>query len=55
MFDAIGNVVQHLSDNQTQSGTHSTIIETTKLSNGIYFIDVTIGEETISKKLVLIK
>ncbi|MDB5227390.1 MAG: peptidase protein [Bacteroidota bacterium] len=55
LFDGIGNLVTSILDKKLQSGKNSTVIETSSLSSGMYFIEVKLDSEIVSNKIVLIK
>jgi hypothetical protein len=55
IYDALGNLVQQILENEHSAGNHSDVIETTAITSGIYFIEVSIAGNRTSNKLVLIK
>jgi hypothetical protein len=55
IYDALGNLVQQILENERSAGNHSDVIETTAITSGIYFIEVSIAGNRTSNKLVLIK
>lgn len=55
LFDITGDLVQKVLDRKLQSGNNSSHIETSQLSNGIYFLEIKIGYETLNLKLVVAK
>lgn len=55
VFDVIGNEVATLVNQEKPAGYHSVTFEAGKLSSGIYIYQLTAGEMTFTKKLILTK
>jgi photosystem II stability/assembly factor-like uncharacterized protein len=55
VFDALGNIVLNLYDEETLSGTYELKIDGSNLSSGIYFYQLQAGNFIETKKFVLIK
>jgi len=55
VFDVIGNEVATLVNQEKPAGYHSITFEAGKLSSGIYIYQLTAGEMTFTKKLILTK
>lgn len=54
LFDALGNRVEVISDNASLSaGTHTENISTAELANGVYFVSVTTGQTTITRRIAV--
>jgi hypothetical protein len=55
VFDALGNIVLNLYDEETLSGTYELKIDGSNLSSGIYFYSIHSGSFFETKKMMLIK
>lgn len=55
MYDLLGNKVKSVLSEQVAAGVNTTTIETSALSNGIYFIKVKAGIETQTFKVIVVK
>ncbi len=56
IFDAMGNKVMSLINDDIQSaGTKTTPIDVTKLANGTYYVYLTVGNETFTKTLNVVR
>jgi hypothetical protein len=54
-FDLLGRKVATILDDQMESGTHSAAWDCSELSSGIYFYRLTAGDESVVRKMTLIK
>lgn len=54
LFDAIGNLVTSVLDKK-QSGKNLTVVETSSLNSGMYFIEVKLDDQIVTNKIILIK
>jgi hypothetical protein len=52
-YDAIGNILLTTDKIKMNSGSHSERINTSGLSNGVYFVRVITGEGTVTSKAIL--
>lgn len=55
VYNLVGEKVYSVSQGQMAAGVHSVIVEGTNLSSGMYFVNVTAGEKTYTKKVTLNK
>jgi hypothetical protein len=55
VFDAIGNEVAELVDEQLKPGIYKVNFEGSNLASGVYFYKLTAGDFTASKKMILAK
>jgi hypothetical protein len=55
VFNAMGSLVQTNGTNSMNAGTQKLTFDGTELPNGIYFVNVVIGEQVITKKVSLLK
>lgn len=55
IYNLVGEKVYSVSQGQMAAGVHSVIVDGTSLSSGMYFVNVTAGEKTYTKKVTLNK
>ena len=55
VFNLVGEKVYSVNQGQMAAGVHSVIVDGTSLSSGMYFVNVTAGEKTYTKKVTLNK
>jgi flagellar hook assembly protein FlgD len=55
VYNSIGKLVYTLNDKDYSAGTHTIAIDGNELNNGMYFVNLKIGENTYKQKLVLTK
>jgi len=55
LYNVLGQVVFHKTQQQYHSGSHKLTIDGSTLSTGLYFIKMTIGQEQSIQKLMLVK
>ena len=55
VYNSIGKLVYTLNDKDYSAGTHTIAIDGHELNNGMYFVNLKIGENTYKQKLVLTK
>ncbi|MCE1165373.1 MAG: T9SS type A sorting domain-containing protein [Bacteroidetes bacterium] len=55
IFDAAGRVVKVITDDKMQPGSYEAVWDASGNASGIYFIRMTVGNTSFSKKIVLIK
>ncbi len=55
IFDVLGNEVASLINNQMEAGEHSVNFNASSLSSGIYYYQITAGNNIATKKLMLLK
>lgn len=55
VFDMLGRVVATLVDGRVTAGNHQVEFDASGLSSGVYFYQLTAGEVSVSKKMLLIK
>ena len=55
IYDAIGREVETLLSESMTAGTYTVTYDASKLKSGIYFYNITSGNFTDTKKMVLVK
>jgi hypothetical protein len=55
VYDVLGNEVATLINEEKPAGSYSINFDANKLSSGIYFYQIKVGEFTATKKLILLK
>ena len=55
VYDALGRSIRKLLDNYTNVGKHEIIFDGTTFSSGVYYYQLKIGNNIITKKMLLIK
>lgn len=53
LFDITGNLVQTVIEQKLEPGSKSTKVETSKLGNGIYILEIKMGIDVVKRKLVV--
>lgn len=55
VFDALGNLVEtSVSSGTMQAGSHTTKINTVNYASGIYFVSITCGDATVTRKMTIV-
>lgn len=55
VFDALGNLVEtSVSSGTMQAGSHTTKINTSNYASGMYFVHVTCGDATVTRKMTVV-
>jgi len=52
VYDAIGKIVANHDMNNQATGQHSVTIDLSHLSNGLYIVNLTVGSQVISKRII---
>jgi len=55
VHNAVGQVVYSINKGQLSAGTHNMTIDFSSLESGFYFVNVTVGTTTVSKKITSVK
>jgi len=55
VFDVLGREVANLADGVYEAGKHEITFDASKLPSGVYFYNLTTGNNSISKKMLLVK
>ena len=55
VFDVLGREVAALVDGEMQPGNHEVTFDGSRLSSGLYFYRLTVGQVTFTKKMVVLK
>ena len=55
VYDIMGREVLLISDAKTDAGKHTIEIDATNWPPGIYFYKATIGKQTVTKRMVIVK
>ncbi len=55
VYDVLGNEVASLVNSQTEAGEHSVNFNASNLSSGVYYYQITAGNNVATKKLMLLK
>ena len=55
IYNIGGQMVENLVDNYLNSGSHSVTFDGSNLPSGVYFYKLTIDENSITRKMVLLK
>ncbi|NCS90373.1 MAG: T9SS type A sorting domain-containing protein [Ignavibacteria bacterium] len=55
VFDVLGNEVAELVNNWLEAGTYKVTFNASSLSSGIYFYKLRAGDNSLMKKLILIR
>lgn len=55
VYNMLGEVIQTINPGQLSSGLHTISMDASKLNNGVYFVKITAGSSSVSKKVVVEK
>ncbi len=55
VFDTKGRVLKNLVNNVKKAGNHQTDFDCRNIPNGTYFVNLRVGDNAITKRMVILK
>ena len=55
IYDASGRVVKVLVKGELRQGAHSHVLDVKRLPGGVYFLKLSLGDESVTHKLTVVK